>query len=258
MLPGSPFRGFALSCLLFVSIIAASPATPGRQAPTVPAGTRDSFYCPMHPDFRSDKQGKCPRCGMMLRAGLPDVTPLPPVETATKEGPLEIPDIAVIDQNGKKLNFYSDLVKGKTVAINFVFTTCTTICPPLTATMSRIQQRLGEVAGHGIQLISITVDPATDVPARLKGFADKFGAKPGWTFVTGSNRDIDRLLTALGAYVSDPAGHSPIVLIGNEPARYWIRSYGLAAPSALTDLIIQAAAKSSSPNPTAASSAHKQ
>jgi len=72
-----------------------------------------------------------------------------------------IPDVEVYDQNGKRLNFYSDLVKGKTVAINFIFTTCTTICPPLTATFRRVQQDLGELSIPA-QLISVSVDPGTD------------------------------------------------------------------------------------------------
>jgi len=173
------------------------------------------------------------------------------MDAEIKERSIEIPDVPVFDQEGKRLNFYSDLVKDRVVAINFIFTTCTTICPPLTATMSRVQEQLGGATGRNIQLISITVDPTTDVPARLKRFAEKFGAKPGWTFVTGDKSEIDRLLIALGAGVSDPANHSPMVLIGNEPARYWTRSYGLASPSALRALIVQAAAKSGPPGPNA-------
>lgn len=249
MLPGSAFRAIAVTCLLF------APPNSGSLGVSPTPGPQGSFYCPMHPDFRSSKQGKCPRCGMKLRSGIPP----PETETGTaagmdaeiKERSIEIPDVTVFDQDGKRLNFYSDLVKDRVVAINFIFTTCTTICPPLTATMSRVQEQLGGAAGRNIQLISITVDPTTDVPARLKRFAEKFGAKPGWTFVTGDKPEIDRLLIALGAGVSDPANHSPLFLIGNEPARYWTRSYGLASPSALRALIVQAAAKSAPRGPNA-------
>jgi cytochrome oxidase Cu insertion factor (SCO1/SenC/PrrC family) len=186
---------------------------------------------------------------MALKAGVPGSQPdssVPgPTDPAINEHSLDIPDVTVYDQDGRKLRFYSDLVKGRTVAIDFIFTTCTTICPPLTANLSRVQRQLGNRAAPDIQLISITVDPATDVPERLKSFAEQFGAKPGWIFVTGNKVDINRLLKALGAYVSDLADHSPMILIGNEPAGYWTRTYGLAPPSALKDLIIQAAAKSS-------------
>lgn len=245
MFPRPAFCSIALTCLLPVPLIAALPPVTNRLSHGAAFQAQDSFYCPMHPDFRSGKQGKCPRCGMTLRAGLPVNPPQAPApaDTASRGESFEVPDVAVYDQNGNKLRFYSDLVKGRTVAIDFIFTTCTTICPPLTATMSRVQQELASTGARSIQLISITVDPVTDVPERLKSFAQKFGAKPGWTFVTGSKADIELLLKALGAYVPDPAAHSPMVLIGNEPARYWTRTNGLARPSALRDLIIQAAAK---------------
>ena len=107
---------------------------------------------------------------------------------------LRIPDATVYDQNGNKLKFYTDLVKGKTVAINFIFTTCTAICPSLTATFRRVQQELGDRVGQDVHLISVSVDPTTDVPERLKEYAAKFKAGPGWTFVTGDKVEIDSVL----------------------------------------------------------------
>ena len=154
-----------------------------------------------------------------------------------------IPDATVYDQNGKKLKFHTDLVKGKTVAINFIFTTCTTICPPLTATFRRVQQELGETVGQKVQLISISVDPTTDVPERLKEYATKFKAGPGWTFVTGNKAEIESILTAFGTAVADKNDHTPMVLIGNESSGYWTRAYGLSRPSVLVNLIKDAANK---------------
>jgi cytochrome oxidase Cu insertion factor (SCO1/SenC/PrrC family) len=153
-----------------------------------------------------------------------------------------IPDIRVLDQKGKRLNFYSDLVKGKTVAINFIFTTCTTICPPLTATFRRVQQDLAESAPE-VRLISISVDPATDTPERLSDFAAKFKAGPGWTFVTGDKADIDSLLRALGAAVADKNDHTPMILIGNDASGYWTRTYGLSSPTTLVKVIAEAASR---------------
>jgi cytochrome oxidase Cu insertion factor (SCO1/SenC/PrrC family) len=155
---------------------------------------------------------------------------------------LRIPDTTVYDQNGKRLNFYTDLVKGKTVAINFIFTTCTTICPPLEATFRKVQQELGERVGRDVQLISISVDPTTDTPERLKSFSEKFKAGPGWTFVTGSKPEIDQLLRALGASVTDKSNHSPMLLVGNDMAGYWTRTYGLASASTIVKVITEAAA----------------
>lgn len=139
-----------------------------------------------------------------------------------------IPDVAVLDQDGHKLNFYTDLIKNKTVAINFIFTNCTTICPPLAATFARLQKEMGDKVGKDVQLISISVDPVTDTPERLKAWGAKFKAGPGWTFVTGEKQEMDKLLNALGAAVSKREDHTPAMIIGNDSKGVWTRTYGLA------------------------------
>lgn len=141
------------------------------------------------------------------------------------------------DQDGNRRKFYSDLIKDKTVAINFIFTTCTTICPPLAATFARVQKGMGEKVGRDVFFISISVDPATDTPERLKAWGAKFKAGAGWTFVTGAKADMDRLMAALGGSIARPEDHSPMVLIGNEPAGYWTRAYGLSPPGRLVEMI---------------------
>lgn len=211
------------------------------------------YVCPMHPEVTSRRRGRCPKCGMNLvvKTNTPEARASEVVGAATTETktsadvstPLRIPDIPVYDQNNRRLNFYTDLVKGKTVAINFIFTTCTTICPPLTATFRRVQQTLGERVGRDVELISISVDPATDVPERLKSFSEKFKVGPGWTFVTGSKPEIDRLLSALGGYVPDRNDHTPMLLIGNDAAGFWTRTYGLAPASQIATIITDAASK---------------
>jgi protein SCO1 len=163
-----------------------------------------------------------------------------------------IPDTPVYDQDGRRLAFYSDLVKGHTVAINFIFTTCSTICPTLRANFHKVQQELGP--GKNVRLISISVDPVTDTPARLKNFAAEFHAQPGWTFVTGDKSEIDGLLRALGAAVSDKVEHTPTVLIGNEPAGYWQRVDGVASAAAILRTIRDADARPA-PSSSAASQA---
>ena len=141
---------------------------------------------------------------------------------------MSIPDVAVLDQHGNKLHFYSDLIKDKTVAINFIFTNCTTICPPLAATFARLQKEMGDKVGKDVHLISISVDPLTDTPERLKAWGAKFKAGPGWTFVTGEKQEMDKLLTALGAAVSKREDHTPAMIIGNDSKGVWTRTYGLA------------------------------
>ena len=194
------------------------------------------YVCPMHPEITSNTPASCSKCGMRLSVRK-EATDQPAANTAGKFSP-RIPDVKVLDQNGNELNFYSDLVKDRIVAINFIFTTCTTICPPLTATMKRVQQELGARVGRDVRLISVSVDPATDVPERLSAFSKKFQAGPGWTFVTGEQEEMDKLLKALGAYVSDKNDHSPTLLIGNDRTGQWTRSYGLA-PAATTVKLIK-------------------
>jgi protein SCO1/2 len=155
---------------------------------------------------------------------------------------LRIPDVQVIDQDGHARRFHTDLVKGRVVAVNFVFTTCTTICPPMGAGFARLQKLLGDRAGREVHLISVSVDPATDTPERLKAWGRKFGAGPGWTLVTGERDEITHLLKALGGFTPNVNDHSPLVLLGNDARGHWTRAYGLAAPARLAELIEELAA----------------
>ena len=195
----------------------------------------------MHPDVKSTKKGKCPKCGMDLRPTETKtedfVEDRAPVATTITSQKMNIPDVELLDQNGRKIHFYSDLVKGQIVVINFIFTTCTTICPPLGATFARVQQELGN---KDVRFISISVDPATDTPERLKAWGEKFHAGAGWTFVTGNKPQVDELLRALGASSARREDHSPTILIGNDVKGAWTRTYGLAKTSDIVRLIEEA------------------
>lgn len=208
------------------------------------------YTCPMHPEVKSKKKGQCPKCKMDLRPARAEdasaETAPAPVAAAAHEShtasKMSIPDVELLDQEGRPVRFYTDLVKGKVVAVNFIFTTCTTICPPLGATFARVQRELGERAGRDVQLISISVDPATDTPERLKAWGAKFHAAAGWTLVTGPKPQVDELLRALGASTASPSDHTPTVLVGNDAAGQWTRAYGLARSAVLIGLINDAAA----------------
>jgi len=209
------------------------------QTPAKKTGAQKVYSCPMHPDVTSKSKGRCPKCGMDLRLAeqkkpTAEITAASSPEQSSK---MNIPDTELLDQNGRKLHFYTDLVKGHTVAINFIFTTCTTICPPLGATFARVQKELGDKVGRDVRFISISVDPATDTPERLKAWGEKFHAGEGWTFVTGNKPEVDELLRALGASSARREDHSPTVLIGNDAHGNWTRTYGLANTTKLVQII---------------------
>ena len=237
------FKIFCFAILLIVPGFAQAQKRPAAQKRTAQGVV---YACPMHPEVTTTKRGaRCPKCGMDLRPVQKASQPAP-ANDATNESSsfssLKIPNSRVYDQNGKQLDFYTDLIKGKTVAINFIFTTCTASCPPLTATFRKVQQDAAQ-RGLDIKLISISVDPTVDTPERLLAFAQKYKAEPGWTFVTGDKGEIDTLLKGLGVAITNKNDHTPMIMIGNDVADYWTRAYGLSSPTKLVDLISDAAGR---------------
>jgi protein SCO1/2 len=150
-------------------------------------------------------------------------------------------DVELIDQDGKPRRFYSDLLKGKTVVVNAFFTTCTSVCPPMTRNLEKVQEALGERFGRDVFFISISVDPEMDTPARLKDYAAKFHAKPGWMFLTGKKENVDWALYKLGQYVEDKNDHTTGIIIGNEATGLWKKALGIAPPADLIKVVASVA-----------------
>jgi len=169
----------------------------------------------------------------------------------------EVPDVPVLDQNGKRLSFYSDLVRGRTVAIDFIYTSCTTFCPMLTAHFRMVQEELGPRIGKDIELISISIDPVTDTPAKLKEFGAQFQPGPGWTFVTGALPDIGTLVDKLGQPLGNPAEHAPLVLIHNDKIGGWTHVDG-NDPAAIRETLINAAGPAAKADATDAARSYMQ
>jgi len=149
---------------------------------------------------------------------------------ATTESPAHkyFGDIKLVNQDGKEMSLYSDLMQGKTVVINAMFTTCTGACPVMSGTMAKIQDHLGDRVGKDVRLVSITVDPVNDTPAKLKEYAARFHAKPGWYFLTGSKESVEAALRKLGQWVDEPANHQTLFLIGNDRTGLWKKAFALA------------------------------
>ena len=146
-------------------------------------------------------------------------------------------DVELINQDGKKVHFYSDVLKGKTVIVNAFFTSCTSVCPPMNRNMEKIQEVLGDRVGRDVFLVSMTVDPETDTPARMKEYAQKFHAGPGWIFLTGKKENLDWALYKLGQYVEQKDDHKTIFIIGNEPTGLWKIAFGMANVAELVQVV---------------------
>lgn len=144
------------------------------------------------------------------------------------------PNTPLITQDGVKVLFYDDLLKGKSVAINVIYTECTNECPLETARMAEVQRLLGERMGRDIVFYSISIDPEHDTPKVLKDYANKFNVGPGWVFLTGKKEDIKVLAKKLGlSRSSDGAnsdGHASSLMLGNERTGQWMRNSAVDNP----------------------------
>ncbi len=177
-------------------------------------------------------------------AGHKPPAPTLPQQTAPATSPAQkyFTDVELVDQNGRKLRFYSDVLKGKTIILNAFFTTCTSVCPPMNRNLEQLQAALGDRVGKDVFIVSLTVDPATDTPARLKEYAQRFHAGPGWTFLTGKKENVDWALYKVGQYVEDKQDHTTIFIIGNERTGLWKKAFGLAKAAELQRIIEEVAA----------------
>jgi len=156
-------------------------------------------------------------------------TPAAPPDSAAR---VEVPDVELVDQDGRAVRIRSLLLSGKPVVVSFVFTTCTTICPMLSTIVSRVQKDLGDRAGREVSIVSITVDPGRDTPARLKAYAARHHAGAGWTWLTGGRGQVEQVLRGMGAYTPNFADHPPMVLVGDGKGG-WTRLNGFPSQATI-------------------------
>src|SRR5262245_46340566 len=146
-------------------------------------------------------------------------------------------DVVLVNQNGEKMRFYSDLLHDKVVIINSFFATCQGSCLPMNRNLEKVQEALGDRIGKDVYILSISVDPTVDTPASLKAYAKKLNARRGWYFLTGDKQGVDFALTKLGQYVGDKNDHLNIIIIGNERTGLWKKAFGLAQSDALVKVV---------------------
>jgi protein SCO1/2 len=143
-----------------------------------------------------------------------------------------IPDVVLTDAEAKPVRLRELLAGGEPVMLNFIFTTCTTICPVMTKVFADVRTRLGREADN-LRMVSISIDPENDTPARLKAYAQRFGADSHWTFLTGPVQDVAAVQRAFDTYDSDKMNHQPLTLLHVAPGGQWVRIDGFATPDQL-------------------------
>jgi protein SCO1/2 len=147
---------------------------------------------------------------------------------STSVASYDIPDVQLTDELGAPVTLRSLLESDQPVALNFIFTTCMTICPVMTATFAQMRRELGD-AGDQLRLVSISIDPEYDRPDKLKAYAEQFRAGAGWDFLTGDSNDIVQVLRSFDSYAGSKMNHQPITLLKSPASSSWTRIEGLAS-----------------------------
>jgi protein SCO1/2 len=142
-------------------------------------------------------------------------------------------DVTLVNQYGEPMRLYSDLLQGKVVLINTVFTACTGMCPMLSSTVEKVQAHVGDRVGQDVHLISISVDPENDTPEKMAELAERFHAQRGWYFLTGDPENVAMALRKLGQFTEDPESHQGVMIMGNETTGLWKKAFGLAGAEEL-------------------------
>lgn len=149
-----------------------------------------------------------------------------------------LPDVTMLDQRGNPVRFYEDVVKGRSVVIQFMYTRCDGVCPAATDTLLEARDLLKDRLGKDLWFVSISLDER-DTPQDLADYAESRGIGEGWTLLTGASSDVESLRRALGAYDPDPevdavrSNHSAGLVLGNDRLDRWTMASGLGSASAL-------------------------
>lgn len=141
---------------------------------------------------------------------------------------LNIPNAKLVDMEGAQVSLSSELNSGKPIMLNFIFTTCTAICPIMSATFSQVREELGPDRSK-IEMISISIDPEHDTPEKLKEYAKKYHADEGWQFLTGDLALIVSVQKAFDAYRGDKMNHIPLTFLRRSPKDPWVRLEGFTS-----------------------------
>jgi protein SCO1/2 len=152
-------------------------------------------------------------------------------------------DTVLVDQDGRSHRFYSDLVAGRVVIMNIIFTGCRSSCPIIMGRLVELQDLLGPKRGE-VSILSISVDPVLDTPQALRAYAESLQAGPGWYFLTGAKDAVDTVLRRLGNRASSPEDHSDVIVVGNDASGTWIKLTAIATTEDIARAVLEVSAKS--------------
>jgi protein SCO1 len=199
-------------------------------------------------DARSPRPGRSSRLGLLAGAALalagdaqaqasatdPHAHHQAPASSAVQRATAsyEVPDVMLVRADGTKVRAREELGTAGPVILNFIFTTCTSICPVMTQTFAQLDGRLGAERSN-VRLVSISIDPEQDTPARLREYAKKFSAGPRWTFLTGTVEASLALQKAFDVYRGDKMNHAPVTFLRAGAGKAWVRLDGFAPASAV-------------------------
>jgi protein SCO1 len=132
------------------------------------------------------------------------------------------PNLQVVDQNGRRLEFFDDVLKGQQLVISFIFTSCQDLCPLSTARLRLVEEELKKHNAN-VRFVALSVDPKNDTPERMKAFAEAFGAE-NWLFLTGTRENMSMINGKLGNRSEKPSEHRNEIVLGNESTGEWARN----------------------------------
>ncbi|MDH3865366.1 MAG: SCO family protein [Gammaproteobacteria bacterium] len=158
-------------------------------------------------------------------------------EPALESADVDLRDRPLLTQDGEEVLFVSDVIGDNIVVMDFVYTTCTTICPVLSAIFTQVQGKLGEQVGDDVVLVSMSVDPIRDTPQRLKAYSAKHRAGDSWLWLTGAKPVVDEVLVGVGAYTTNFEDHPTMVLIGDGRTGEWKRLFGFPNPDRIVSVV---------------------
>ena len=152
--------------------------------------------------------------------------------TRRSEAAYVMPDVTLVRDDGRHVSLFKELDDGRPLVLNFIYTTCTTICPLSSQVFAQFQRGLGGRHSY-VHLISISIDPEQDTPAQLRSYAQQFHAQPGWDHYTGTVDSTIAVQKAFNVYRGSKMSHTPITFMRSAPGKSWLRIDGFATAGEL-------------------------